>query len=69
MIYQLRQLDVPLADLLDALATQNAETLRVFAQADLDTPVPMPHEVPWFPQDIDNWSVRWVAMRARRHHS
>ena len=35
---------------------QNEETLRIFAEADLDTPVPVPHDVPWFPQDIDNWS-------------
>jgi hypothetical protein len=54
--------DETLAGLLTELAKQNAETLRVFAETDLDTPVPVPHEVPWFPQDIDNWSVRWVAM-------
>ncbi len=54
--------DETLAELLDALAEQNAETLRVFAEADLDTLVPVPHEVPWFPQDLDHWNVRWVAM-------
>ena len=45
-----------------ALKAQNAETLRIFTEADLDTPVPVPHDVPWFPQDMDYWSVRWVAM-------
>ena len=59
--YVMRE-DETLADLLNELAEQNAETLRVFAEADLDTPVPVPHDVPWFPQDIDNWSVRWVAL-------
>jgi hypothetical protein len=54
--------DETLADLLDKLRRQNDETLRVFAEADLDTPVPVPHEVPWFPQDVDFWSVRWVAL-------
>lgn len=54
--------DETLAELLDKLKKQNEETLRVFAEADLDTPVPVPHEVPWFPQDVDNWSVRWVAL-------
>jgi uncharacterized protein DUF664 len=54
--------DETLAELLDNLRKQNEETLRVFAETDLDTPVPVPHEVPWFPQDIDNWSVRWVAL-------
>ena len=48
--------DETLAELLDKLRKQNEETLRVFAEADLDTPVPVPHDVPWFPQDIDNWS-------------
>lgn len=28
--------------------------------ADLGQPVPVPKGVPWFPQDIDAWSVRWV---------
>ncbi|KHO26888.1 hypothetical protein QQ44_04835 [Mycolicibacterium setense] len=54
--------DESLADLLEALKAQNAETLRVLAERDLDTPVPVPHEVPWFPDDVDAWSVRWVAM-------
>lgn len=51
-----------LAGLLDAFRAQNAETLRVLAETDLETPVPVPHEVPWFPDDVDHWSVRWVAM-------
>lgn len=59
--YVMRE-DETLAGLLDALKAQNAETLRVLAEKDLDTAVPIPHGVPWFPQDIDNWSVRWVAM-------
>jgi hypothetical protein len=54
--------DETLDQLLDKLRKQNAETLRVFAEAALDTPVPVPHDVPWFPQDIDHWSVRWVAL-------
>ena len=54
--------DETLDELLDRLRKQNEETLRVFAEADLDTPVPVPHDVPWFPQDVDYWSVRWVAM-------
>jgi Protein of unknown function (DUF664) len=54
--------DETLDKLLDKLRKQNKETLRVFAEADLDTPVPVPHEVPWFPADVDHWSVRWVAV-------
>ena len=51
-----------LEELLDKLRAQNEETLRIFAGADLDTPVPVPHDVPWFPQDLDFWNVRWVAL-------
>ena len=54
--------DETLAGLLDELRTQNEATLRVIADADLDTQVPVPHDVPWFPQDIEHWSVRWVAL-------
>jgi hypothetical protein len=54
--------DEKLGDLLDALRAQNAETLRAFAELDLDTLVPIPHDVPWFPTDIDHWTVRWVGM-------
>ncbi|MUL44736.1 DinB family protein [Mycobacterium sp. CBMA293] len=54
--------DETLDGLLAALREQNATTLQVFAEADLDALVPVPHEVPWFPADIDHWSVRWVAM-------
>ncbi len=24
--------------------------------------VPVPRDAPWFPKDVDAWSVRWVAM-------
>jgi hypothetical protein len=54
--------DETLAGLLRALEAQNAETLKIFTETDLDAPVPVPHHVPWFPKDIDNWSARWVAL-------
>jgi len=53
--------DETLEQLLAALKAQNAETLRIFDEADLDTPLPVPRDAPWFPPDIDFWSVRWVA--------
>jgi Protein of unknown function (DUF664) len=28
----------------------------------LDDPVPVPKGVPWFPDDLDNWTVRWVLL-------
>ena len=54
--------DETLEELLDKLRARNEETLRIFAESDLGTQVPVPHDVPWFPQDIDFWNVRWVAM-------
>ena len=30
--------------------------------ADLGRPVPVPKGVPWFPADVDAWSVRWVLL-------
>ena len=54
--------DETLEELLDKLRAQNEDTLRIFAAADLDAPVPVPHDVPWFPQDLDFWNVRWVAL-------
>lgn len=59
--YVMRE-DETLKGLLDTLRAQNADTLRTLREADLTTPVPVPHEVPWFPHDIDHWSVRWVAL-------
>lgn len=59
--YVMRE-DETLQELLEALEAQNAEILRVFTEKDLDTLVPIPRGIPWFPQDIDAWSVRWVAM-------
>ncbi|GCA99649.1 MULTISPECIES: DinB family protein [Mycobacteriaceae] len=54
--------DEKLGDLLAALREQNAKTLQAFAELDLDALVPIPHDVPWFPTDIDHWNVRWVGM-------
>jgi hypothetical protein len=52
--------DETLAQLLAELAAENAECLRILADADLDTAVPVPHDVPWLPKDVQTWSVRWV---------
>ena len=40
-----------------------ARTASVIAGvADLDQGVPVPKGVPWFPPDLDAWSVRWVLV-------
>jgi uncharacterized damage-inducible protein DinB len=39
------------------------ETESVIASIpDLNTPVPKPTDVPWFPQEVTAWSVRWVLL-------
>lgn len=48
-----------LADLLADLEAAGRETERVIAEYELDAAVPVPDE-PWFPKDVENWSVRWV---------
>lgn len=53
--------DESLAGVLDDYARQNAETLRTVRTADLDAAVPVPRDAPWFPADIEAWSVRWVV--------
>ena len=45
---------------LDAVAQ---ETVRVIGGiTDLGQAVPVPKGVPWYPDDIDAWSVRWVLL-------
>ena len=39
-----------------------ARTDAVLATKGLDDAVPVPKGVPWFPQDLDAWSVRWIVM-------
>ena len=29
---------------------------------DLSMPVPVPRDAPWFPQDVEAWSARWVLL-------
>lgn len=48
--------------LLAAFTAQNAESLRLVETAELDTPVPVPQDIPWFPKNQKAWSVRWVIL-------
>lgn len=54
--------DETLEGLLRGFEKQNAESLRLVETADLDAAVPVPRDAPWFPTDIDAWSVRWVIL-------
>ena len=39
-----------------------AETDAYLETADLDQLVAVPQGVPWFPSDVESWSLRWVVM-------
>ncbi|MGW4780165.1 DinB family protein [Streptomyces filamentosus] len=52
-----------LAGVLDQYAAAARETDEVIAGiADLGRAVPVPRGLPWFPADVENWSVRWVLL-------
>jgi hypothetical protein len=54
--------DETLDGLLSALQAENAKSLHLVDTADLDAQVPVPHDIPWFPKNLDAWSVRWVIL-------
>ena len=55
--------DETLAGIIDRYRQVAARTEQVVAGiADLGQAVPVPRGVPWFPQDLDAWSVRWVLL-------
>ncbi len=49
-----------LAQLLARFDDGNAEALALVDTVDLGAAVPVPKGVPWFPKDLEAWSVRWV---------
>ncbi len=51
-------------DDLIAWQTDVARTTEEIVNAlpDLDYPVPVPKGVPWFPDDVEAWSARWVLL-------
>jgi hypothetical protein len=52
-----------LADVLAFYESVATETEAIVDElGDLDYPVPVPKGVPWFPDDLDAWSLRWVLL-------
>jgi len=52
-----------LASVLEAYEQVGKDTEAAVAEvADLSQRVPVPRGVPWFPADVDSWSVRWVLL-------
>jgi len=55
--------DETLADALEGYDRVARQTeAEVLAIDDLGRAVPVPRGVPWFPQDVEAWSVRWVLL-------
>lgn len=55
--------DETLAGVLDLYDQAAKETEAVIAEIpDLGQPVPVPQDMPWFPDEITEWSVRWVLL-------
>ena len=55
--------EIPVAELLEDYARAGKETDEtILAVKDLNEPVPVPKGVPWFPKDLEAWSVRWVLV-------
>jgi hypothetical protein len=54
--------DDTLADALTHYEQVAHDTEAAVAGLDLDQLVPVPQGVPWYPDDLDAWSVRWVLL-------
>jgi len=55
--------DESLQEVLDRYGEVAATTEDVVAGiADLGRAVPVPRDAPWFPADVEAWSVRWVLL-------
>jgi uncharacterized damage-inducible protein DinB len=54
--------DETLAGVLALYEAAAASTDDVIAGFELDDPVPVPQGVPWFPADLEAWSIRWVLL-------
>lgn len=49
-----------LQSLLAELDAQELATTRIMQDTELETAVPVPRNAPWFPRDVQAWSIRWV---------
>lgn len=58
-----------LESLLATLAEVGDATRELLRTVDLDAAVPVPRDAPWFPQDLEAWSVRWVVLHLIEEHA
>lgn len=54
--------DETLDDLFAAYEAAADRTDRAVRGVDLQAPVPVPKGVPWYPADLEAWTVRWVVL-------
>jgi uncharacterized damage-inducible protein DinB len=54
--------DETLQSVLDRYEKAGAETERVARSLGADHLVEVPRDVPWFPTDVDHWTVRWLLL-------
>lgn len=52
---------------LDAAGAETEATIA--AVEDLGRAVPVPKDQPWFPKDLEAWSVRWVLLHLIEEHA
>ena len=50
------------ADVLRLHREAAGETDAILVDLALDHPVPVPRDAPWFPKEVEAWSVRWVFL-------
>ncbi len=60
--FRLREDETLAGALADYALAAEETTAAVAGIADMGRPVPVPKGVPWFPDDVDAWSVRWVLL-------
>ena len=54
--------DETLAEIEPVRRAERRSRCGLVETADLDAAVPVPRDAPWFPEDVDAWSVRWVIL-------
>lgn len=52
--------DETLTQILAEFEAVHTWSMQLIDTVDLGAAVPIPQEVPWFPKDVEAWSVRWV---------